>query len=127
MRDKGAGKKVVWLLGACGLLLFCLLLLFCGAKIDTAQADDVVPLSFEGDGSEIVLSGWNSSGEYTIEDFTDVYCITNKNYFIINPRHYKNDGSDNSKGSCTTVAAQLLLGYHNYYSDRRLIPVSGNG
>ncbi len=127
MRDKGAGKKVVWLLGACGLLLFCLLLLFCGAKIDTAQADTATPLSFEGDGSKIVLSGRNSNGEYTIEDFTNVHYITNKDYFVINPLHFDSLKANNSTGACTTIAAQLLLGYHNYYSDRRLIPVTSNG
>lgn len=35
---------------------------------------------------------------------------------MINPHH-----GDNDSGTCSAVAAQLLLSYHNYYSDRRLI------
>lgn len=57
-----------------------------------------------------------------INDFSNMYYIENANYFIVNPKHARNSLSDNSLGTCTTVAAQLLLGYHNYYSDRRLIP-----
>ncbi len=48
--------------------------------------------------------------------------IANSNYFLLNPKHAINDGSDNSLGTCTTVAMQMLMGYHNYYSDGRLIP-----
>ena len=52
----------------------------------------------------------------------NLYYIKNANYFLANPKHHNNDGSDNETGTCTTVATQMLLGYHNYYSDRRLIP-----
>ena len=47
---------------------------------------------------------------------TNVKYITNAEYFMINPHH-----GDNDSGTCSAVAAQLLLSYHNYYSDRRLI------
>ncbi|MDE5553319.1 MAG: hypothetical protein K2I67_02120 [Malacoplasma sp.] len=52
--------------------------------------------------------------------------ITNANYFTIPPTHGKNDsngsyGNGNSQ-TCGAVAAQLLLGYNNYYNDRRIIP-----
>lgn len=58
---------------------------------------------------------------------SSVVCIENKNYFLQNPLHGVNDGTHNKEGTCTTVAMQMLMGYHNYYSDRRLIPeVSGN-
>ena len=57
-----------------------------------------------------------------IENFYNVKYISNKNYFIANPLHAVHDESYNSNGTCTTVAMQLLLGYHNYYTDRRLIP-----
>ena len=52
----------------------------------------------------------------------DAKYIENNNYFKCNPLHANNDGSDKETGTCTTVAMQLLLGYHNYFSDRRLIP-----
>ena len=61
--------------------------------------------------------------------YTDIKYIPNANYFRANPKHYDNDGKDNPIGTCTTVAMQMLMGYHNYYSDRRLIPqksVNGN-
>lgn len=58
---------------------------------------------------------------------SSVVCIENKNYFLQNPLHGVNDGTHNKEGTCTTVAMQMLMGYHNYYSDRRLIPeVFGN-
>lgn len=57
-----------------------------------------------------------------IDNFTDVRLINNSKYFINNPKHADNDKSDNIGGTCTTVAMQMLMGYHNYYSNRRLIP-----
>lgn len=45
--------------------------------------------------------------------------INNAEYFLTKgayPRH-----GINSKGSCVTVATQLLLSYNNYYNDRRII------
>ena len=42
--------------------------------------------------------------------------IPNAEYFLRNPRH-----GDNENGTCGAVAAQLMLSYHNYYSDRRII------
>lgn len=57
-------------------------------------------------------------------ELTGVKYIPNANYFLINPKHCKPNKSDNAFGTCTTVAVQLLLGYHNYYSDRRIIPAS---
>ncbi len=47
---------------------------------------------------------------------TNVKYITDADYFLIGPHH-----GENSSGTCSAVAAQLLLSYHNYYSDRRLI------
>lgn len=62
----------------------------------------------------------------SLANFRGVHFIPNANYFLINPLHGKNDGSDNNIGTCTTVAAQLLVGYHNYYTDRRIIPKETN-
>ncbi|MBE7088635.1 MAG: hypothetical protein E7370_03855 [Clostridiales bacterium] len=59
------------------------------------------------------------------QDLTDIVYIENANYFLVNPKHAINNVLDNPSGTCSTVAMQLLLGYHNYYSDRRLIPAQG--
>lgn len=122
MKRKSIGKSMFWLPGILCLTAICLLLLGL-SKPTTAFANDI---SLEEDGSKIIISGTDSPGG-TIEDFTDVHYISNKDYFIINPKHHKNRGDDNSSGSCTTVAAQMLLNYHNYYSDRRLIPKEQDG
>lgn len=47
---------------------------------------------------------------------TGTHYISNAQYFLSNPRH-----GNNSTGTCGAVAAQLMLSYHNYYSDRRII------
>lgn len=60
------------------------------------------------------------------ECLTNLNLIENYNYFLLNPKH-SNHLPGSVLGTCTTVAAQLLVGYHNYYSDRRIIPeTSGN-
>lgn len=55
-------------------------------------------------------------------DLTNVKYIENANYYIVNPQHAKQKPEYNYEGTCTTVAFQMMLGYHNYYSDRRIIP-----
>lgn len=47
---------------------------------------------------------------------TDGVYIPNYRYFLLDPKH-----GQNSTDKCGAVAAQLLLSYHNYYSDRRII------
>ena len=62
--------------------------------------------------------------------FTNLHYIENANYFVTNPLHGDNsqNNKDNVAGTCTTVAIQMLMGYHNYYTDRRLIPaIDENG
>ena len=64
------------------------------------------------------------------QGLSQLYYIDNANYFLANPYHRENydDSGDHLFGTCTTVAHQILLGYHNYYSDRRLIPeISSDG
>lgn len=62
-------------------------------------------------------------GNYAlIEEFENIKFIENKEYFLNNPKQHKNDPALNSRGVCTTIAMQMLMGYHNYYSDRRIIP-----
>lgn len=58
------------------------------------------------------------------ESFRDANYIPNSNYFIANPYHHSNVGGESPHGVCSTVALQLLLGYHTYYTDRKLIPKS---
>ena len=65
--------------------------------------------------------------ETPIENFTGVHLIPNSNYFYLNPKHHSNLEGESFQGLCSTVAVQLLVGYHNYYSDRRLIPANANG
>lgn len=90
--------------------------------------EDIMMISGGGGRSSNVgiISG-SATATLSISDLTDVNYIPNSDYFLINPRHHVNDGSDNAGGTCTTVALQMLMGYHNYYSDRRIIPATGNG
>lgn len=52
--------------------------------------------------------------------------IPNYLYFIVNPTHGDNIKNspvgNNNTGVCGPVAVQILLGYNNYYNDRRIIP-----
>ena len=52
----------------------------------------------------------------TITSASDTKYINNYKYFLSSPGH-----GVNSTGTCGAVAAQLMLSYHNYYSDRRII------
>jgi len=59
--------------------------------------------------------------------FEDAVYIPNADFFIRNPMHFWNSSSNldqpkNIGGVCTSVAAQLVLSYHNYFTDRRIIP-----
>ncbi len=93
---------------------------------ETGNEDFNVDLPVLVDGEEIILSSTEkqASGE---NGFTNVAYIDNADYFLVNPQHFNADEGKlyyNPKGVCTTIAMQLLLGYHNYYSDRRLIPAT---
>lgn len=60
-----------------------------------------------------------SVGDYPLINnlpISDGTYIVNYMYFLTDPTH-----GTNSSGTCGAVAAQLLLSYHNYYSDRRII------
>ena len=43
--------------------------------------------------------------------------ISNYPFYVISPRY-----GHNQTGTCGAVAAEMLLTYHNYYNDRRIIP-----
>jgi len=59
--------------------------------------------------------------------------IPEADFFIRNPYHKENtsDKDDDNFvhrfGVCTSVAAQLVISYHNYFTDRRMIPEVHNG
>ena len=77
----------------------------------------------------------SEKGDYGVEidtmaagELTDIKYIPNADYFKANPQHKNSKQTGYENGACTTIAMQMLLGYHNYYSDRRLIPeVNENG
>lgn len=103
-------------------------------EVENAKLSSNTSTYTSGDKSEedvVLVQGKGDSNEFSnverIENFTSVKYIPNANYFLINPKHSNNTTIDNPKGVCTTVAMQMLLGYHNYYSDRRIIPQSANG
>lgn len=111
------------------MLIFIILIItsvFMGIKVhaenninsEETYESPYIPLS--GTSGKIIIS------DKTINGFSNINYITNANYFMVNPYHAKNDESDNYFGTCTTVAMQMLLGYHNYYSDRRIIPELGD-
>ena len=114
----------------CGVVTTVFMVLLCGfmPTIKAASVNDITD-------NNAVLASASSSSSTTlnvdstgINNFTNVKYIDNANYFKANPYHATNDGSDNAAGTCTTVAMQMLMGYHNYYTDRRLIPeLGGNG
>lgn len=56
------------------------------------------------------------------QEVNNISLIKHGEYFKANPLHSENKDDQNSAGTCTTVAMDLLFGFHNYYSDRRLIP-----
>lgn len=96
-------------------------------KLDKQQT--ITTLSSSGQSSDLVLiDGIKAKNEQatvlSINSFTDVHHIPNANYFIVNPSHATGETGINGHGVCTTIALQLLMGYHNYYSDGRIIPPS---
>lgn len=82
------------------------------------------PIEFNDDVSTYNLFNTETFDMYDTGEnvFTDIVCIENKNYFMANPLHASNNNDEYPLGTCTTIAMQILLGYHNYYSDRRIIP-----
>lgn len=88
-------------------------------KKDSQSGSGYLPMNIDPNSSnEIII------GDQNITDFSNIKYIPNGQYFLNNPLHADNNGSDNPFGTCTTVAFQMLIGYHNYYSDRRLVPSS---
>jgi len=57
--------------------------------------------------------------------FPNATYIPNKNFFIARPQHAANDRTVHpqipAQDACGVVAAQLVISYHNYFTDRRMI------
>ena len=141
MRKHNKLVKNSWLI-LCAMLLMALSSLFFGvtyAKADdekysnvnsdtltSEQAENDIALLNKEKGDVIQIIGESNYYEtYSLSNLKNVKFIPNANYFLMNPYHGENSTADNSNGTCTTVAAQMLAGYHNYYSDRRIIPKNG--
>ena len=83
-------------------------------------------LNVDIDNSSITTSQNNNAPEFDSNAFitpnapgaVNTKYINNYDYFLSNPRH-----GFNEHGTCGSVAAQILLGYNNYYNDRRIIDV----
>lgn len=72
--------------------------------------------SFENDTNVISFNFENDNR------FSEMNFIYNYTYFLSDPLYATNDKEQYPYGTCSTIAMQMLLGYHNYYSDRRIIP-----
>lgn len=99
-------------------------------QLTGSDADIVVANSVDKGEFYYVITGSPndiSSEDATVEtilrsQLSSFKYIPNAYYFLLNPKHYENNTDIYALGVCTTVALQLLMGYHNYYSDRRIIP-----
>lgn len=78
----------------------------------TVSVEDKNEVKSEATGDK---PGLDTSALIKIPETSGTY-IQNYQYFLHAPKH-----GWNSTGTCGAVAAQLLLSYHNYYSDRRII------
>ena len=94
-----------------------------------SESDDICDIMMISGGSRSSNAGIISGSDTPTLLFTDlsnVHYIPNANYFLINPWHHDNTTNTglNAAGVCASVSLQMLMGYHNYYSDRRIIPTS---
>ena len=131
---KSYGKILINLIGF--IIIFIVVLSITNFQVnafDIAERQKITNNQIENDSVDNLVLYSNNDDERLINiqtegisEFDDVYCIENANYFLNNPKHAENSEEDNPLGTCTTVAMQMLLGYHNYYSDRRLIPEFNN-
>ena len=96
-------------------------LLFTAFAMDSEENDLTVNVQNIADGGKYKNLLFEDAS-----NLSNAYYINNAQYFLNNPKHKSNDGQDNPVGTCTTVAMEMMLGYHNYYTDRRLIPAVAN-
>jgi len=92
------------------------------------------PNAFADEGLVFVPFGDSNWGkEVPIGDdivITNYTYIPNSDFFLRSPSFMRNDSSAPgipSIGVCTTVAAQKLINYHHFFTDRRMIPSMHNG
>ncbi len=93
-----------------------------GENLDGLDEISIVSSNEQNQNEQYILGDNYEDDHISMNEFTDVRFIKNKEYFLNNPKHHRNTDELNAGGVCTTVAMQMLMGYHNYYSDRRIIP-----
>lgn len=90
-------------------------------ETNVALADTALYGDKNGGNPFVIKNGYvDRNGEK--QEVKNISLIKHGEYFKADPLHSKNRTDQNSAGTCTTVAMDLLFGFHNYYSDRRLIP-----
>lgn len=118
-------NSIFYILGIFVLVIVLILISSNGDSNIAFAADSLgVILDHTSDNPSLLSNASNGAINLGSQPMNDgnIHYIDNYKYFLQNPSHHANDGSDNSQGTCTTVAVQMLLGYHAYYSDRRLVP-----
>ncbi len=96
--------------------------LFSQSASDEADTEDSTLIE-----NKIYAGTINTGSGEVLEDTAEGTYIDNAWYFIANPRHGEHrDDIDDPSGTCTVIASQLLLGYHNYFTDRRIIPTENS-
>lgn len=84
--------------------------------ISDVLGDEWDDYDFENDPNIIFI---DSTNEKEMDDLNYIY---NSIYFKLNPSYAEHKEENNKYGTCTTIALQILMGYNNYYMDRRIIP-----
>ena len=106
---------------------------FIDIKAQTVSNENLINIDIQ---SNQAISGWfnydfeNDSNVVDLKNSTieldNINYIHNFIYFKSDPLHATHNQEYGSFGTCTSIAMQMLLGYHNYYSDRRIIPIFDN-
>lgn len=95
------------------------------AKYLTNNLSDLYAYKYDNNSDDKDLAPDIDSGNLINPPQVRSTLIPNSNYFTINPTHGRNFGNETygngNTGTCGPVAAQILLGYNNYYNDRRII------
>ena len=89
---------------------------FKGHKLSKSKSLALSETKNVANGSDPKYDGDNKIFFYSSTEYGTTW-IPNHQYFVVNPLH-----GDNETGTCGAVAAEMLLTYHNYYNDRRIIP-----
>ena len=92
------------------------------AKYLTNNLSDLYAYKYDNNSDDKDLAPDIDSGNLINPPQVRSTLIPNSNYFTINPTHGRNFGNETygngNTGTCGPVAAQILLGYNNYYNDK---------